>query len=185
MSEPSAQESRRRAPGLPGKDPRKGLSREDAASRITAFVYGNILVIAALVALHPHDLEGPKGVAYVVGTAVSTFVAHVIAESVGLRVRTDAHPRYTTVVHELRDAVPIASSATLPGLLMITALLGWLDTATALQLAIAATVVRLAGLGWVVGHLRRERASWRTFLSGVLLAGVCVAAAGLKWWLTH
>jgi VIT1/CCC1 family predicted Fe2+/Mn2+ transporter len=103
----------------------------------------------------------------------------------GLRVRTDIRPQRSTVVHELRNAVPILSSATLPALLMITALLGWVDTTTALQLAIAATVVRLAGLGWALGHLRRKRASWRTFLSGILLAAICVAAAGLKWWLTH
>ena len=168
-----------------GADPRSHLSREDAASRISAFVYGNILVMASLVALHPEDLDGPTGMAYVTGTAVSTFVAHVVAESVGLRVRTDTHPRLSTIVHELRDAVPIASSATVPALLMIAALLGWLDTTDALRLAIAATVLRLAGLGWAVGRIRGERASLRTFLSGILLAAVCVSAAVLKWWLTH
>jgi high-affinity Fe2+/Pb2+ permease len=68
---------------------------------------------------------------------------------------------------------------------MITALLGWVDTTTALQLAIAATVVRLAGLGWILGRLRGEHASWRMFRSGFLLAAMCVAAAVLKWWLTH
>ncbi len=120
----SVQESRRRELGPFGGGPRKNLSREDAANRITAFVYGNILVITALVALHPQDLDGPKGVAYVVGTALSTFVAHVIAESVGLRVRTDIRPQRSTVVHELRNAVPILSSATLPALLMITVLAG-------------------------------------------------------------
>lgn len=186
MNNPSsAQESHPRTPAPMGKNPYNDLSREEAASRTTAFVYGNILVIAALVALHPDDLQGPKGVTYVLGTAVSTFVAHVLAEAVGFRVRSDAHPRPSAVVHELRDAVPIASSATLPALLMITALLDWMDTTNALQLAIAATVVRLAGLGWVVGRFRRERASWRTFLSGILLAAACVGAAALKWWLTH
>ncbi|MGO4806125.1 hypothetical protein AB4089_13435 [Arthrobacter sp. 2MCAF15] len=33
-------------------------------------------------ALDSEDLNGTKAVAYVVGTGVSTFVAHVIAESV-------------------------------------------------------------------------------------------------------
>jgi hypothetical protein len=168
-----------------GKDPRNELSREDAAGRITAFVYGNILVLAALIALHPADLEGPRGVAYVVGTAVSTFVAHVLAESVGARVRNDIRPDLPAVVHNVRDAVPVLSSATVPGLLLVTALLGWLNTTAALQLALGVTVLRLAALGWVVGWIRGERASMRTFLSGILLAAVCASAAVLKWWLTH
>lgn len=36
-----------------------------------------------------------------------------------------------------------------------------------------------------VGHLRQQRASIRTFLSGMLLALAGIAAATLKWWLTH
>jgi hypothetical protein len=186
MSEPSAvQGSRRGAPHPSREGPHEDLSREEAANRITAFVYGNILVITALVALHPDDLAGPKGVAYVVGTTLSTFVAHVVAESVGFRVRTDVRPERSFVVHGLRDAVPILTSATLPTVLMITAVLERVSTTTALQLAIAATVVRLAGLGWVVGHVRGERSSWRALVSGFALAAVCVAAAVLKWWLTH
>jgi hypothetical protein len=43
----------------------------------------------------------------------------------------------------------------------------------------------MAALGWVVGHLRRERASALTFRFGVLLALTCSGAAALKWWLTH
>lgn len=186
MGTPTAtQEPGSGRPGRSGAGPREGLSREDAASRISAFVYGNILVMAALIALHPDDLARPTGVAYVVGTAVSTFVAHVVAESVGLRVRTDTRPRLSTIVHGLRDALPIASSAAVPAVLMIAALLGWLDTTTALQGAMAVTVLRMAGLGWVVGRVRGERASLRMFLSGILLAVVCVIAAVLKWRLTH
>lgn len=178
---PAERPARRRTPDRFGRD----LSRAEAASRITAFVYGNILVIAALVALHPDDLNGPKGVSYVVGTAVSTFLAHFIAESVGYRVRTDSQPHRSEVVHELRDAMPIISSATLPAVLMVTALLGWLNTSTALQLAILATVGRLGLLVWVVSRLRGEQPSWRTFRSGLLLAVVCLIVAALKWWLTH
>jgi hypothetical protein len=185
MSEPSSVPESRRVPGPAGEGPRKELSREDAANRITAFVYGNILVMAALVALHPDDLAGPKGVAYVVGTALSTFVAHVVAESVGFRMRTETGPGRSFLAHGLRDAVPILTSAALPTVLMITAVLDRVSTTTALQLAIAATVVRLAGLGWVLGRLSGEHASWRMFRSGFLLAALCVAAAVLKWWLTH
>ncbi|NLE78567.1 MAG: hypothetical protein GX610_03130 [Rhodococcus sp.] len=48
------------------------LDRESAASRASAYVYGNVLVLAALVALRPDYLTGLEGVAYATGTAVST-----------------------------------------------------------------------------------------------------------------
>lgn len=163
----------------------EGPSRGEAASRTTAFVYGNILVMAALVALHPEDLARATGVAYVLGTALSTVVAHVAAETVGHQVRTGQRPDRPTVLHMLRDARPILSSATPPALLMAAALFGWLDPTAALLLAMGVIVLRLAGLGWIIGRGRRRRTSWGPVISGLGLAVVCVVAAVLKWWLTH
>ncbi|BBE21374.1 hypothetical protein MN0502_02570 [Arthrobacter sp. MN05-02] len=172
------------------------MTAEDVSGRITAFVYGNILVLAALIALRPEDLLGPKAIAYVLGTGVSTFLAHVISEWVGSSVHThtQAHDRAgggagvhagSRFAHLLGDALPIASSALTPALLMAAALLGWVGPTVALLAAIIVTVLRMAGLGWVVGRLRRQPASFRTFLAGIVLAAVCSAVAVLKWWLTH
>ncbi|GAB2607525.1 hypothetical protein GCM10009696_11090 [Kocuria himachalensis] len=158
---------------------------EDAAGRIAAFVDGNILVPAAPIALHPDDLTGPQAAAYVVGTGVSTFVAHVLAESVGTRVRTGQPLTAAQPRHELRDGLPIVSATTLPALLIGAALLGWLVQPVASAAAIGVTVLRLTALGRVVGRLRGRRASPRTFLSGVLLALAGIGAAALKWWLAH
>lgn len=163
----------------------EGVSPAHAASRISAFVYGNILVMAALIALHPQDLAAPKAIAYVAGTGFSTFLAHVLAELVGMRVETDRRPTLQDLRHELRDSVPIVSSATFPLLMMAATLLGWLDPSVALPAAIGVTVLRLGGLGFVVGRLRRHRLSARTFVGGVLLAVFCLGAAILKAWLTH
>ncbi|MGO4806124.1 hypothetical protein AB4089_13430 [Arthrobacter sp. 2MCAF15] len=44
----------------------------------------------------------------------------------------------------------------------------------------AIIILRLAALGWVVGHLRQRRPSFRTFLSGMLLALAGIAAATLN-----
>jgi hypothetical protein len=161
------------------------LAAEDAARRVAAFIYGNILILTALVVLDPADLSGPKALAYVLGTGISTFVAHVIAESIAFQVRTMEPIVGKVVVHELRNSVPILSAMTIPTLLTSASLLGWLDPDAALPIAISWIVLRMAALGWVVGHLRRERASARTFRFGVLLALMCLGAAALKWWLTH
>lgn len=165
------------------------LTAQDASSRITAFVYGNILVLAALLALHPDDLLGVKAIAYVLGTGISTFVAHVVAETIGGSIHTPAGRTHQEgrqhLKHHLADAVPIASSAVTPAVLLTLALLGWIDPTTSLILAITITVLRLSGLGLIVGRLRQQRASLRTFLTGATLGVICVVAAVLKWWLTH
>ncbi|MHA7143028.1 MULTISPECIES: hypothetical protein [unclassified Arthrobacter] len=156
------------------------LSKEDASSRITAFVYGDILILAALIALYPEDLLTSKALIYIIGTGTSTFIAHVLAEHVGVRVTA---PDQATTPHlrkEAWHAVPIASAAVGPALFMTAALVGWVDPGLALQLAIIITVVRLASLGWVVGHLRGERAAPQTFILGIVLAALCLAAALLK-----
>lgn len=161
------------------------LDREDAASRISAYVYGNILITAALVTLVPADLAHAHALLVVAGTGISTFVAHVLAESVGARVRNDAEIGWSALVHEARHAVPIVSSTTTPVMLLALALPGWLPGSWALGLAIAVTLLRLANLGWLVSHLRGRPASWRTFTAGVSLAVVAGAAALLKAALTH
>lgn len=84
------------------------LDRNNAASRISAYVYGNVLVLAVLIPIVP----GPNyvGIAIVLGTALSTFVAHAFAESVGHSVRERS--RLTTAERraEVRDSVPILTS---------------------------------------------------------------------------
>lgn len=155
------------------------------ATRVSAYLYGDVLVLAALVALRPEDLMGPTGLAYVLGTAVSTYAAHVLAQAVGMRIRQGDRVSPTAVRHELRDATPIASAGLGPALVMVAVLLGWWAAETALATAIAVTVLRLAVLGWVVGRVRGESPSLRTFLAGVGVAVVGSCVAALKWWLTH
>ncbi len=71
----------------PSPQDRELLHQDRAAARVSAYLYGDVLVLAALVALHPHDLTSTKGLAYVLGTAVSTYVAHVLVNAVGLSIR--------------------------------------------------------------------------------------------------
>ena len=161
------------------------LDAERAATRVSAYVYGDVLVLAALVALHPDDLTGTTGLAYVLGTAVSTYGAHVLAEAVGLGIRAGHRVSSDALRHELRDSVPIVSAGLGPALLMVAVLLGWPPPDVALATGITVTVVRLAVLGWVIGYLRVERPSVRTFLAGIVLALTGLTVAVLKWWLTH
>ncbi|MFD1826991.1 hypothetical protein [Mumia zhuanghuii] len=164
---------------------RPPLDRERAAARVSAYLYGNILVLAALVSLHPEDLDGPTGAVVVLGTAVSTFIAHALAETVALDVRSTGSVSRTMLLHELRDARPIASTASLPVLLMLAAYAGWIAESWALGLAIAVIVVRLAALGWIVAQIAGKRGSREMFGSGFALAVLGILAAVLEWQLKH
>ena len=159
--------------------------REDVASRVSAYVYGNVLVMAALIALHPEELRGPTGVLYLLGVGVSTYVAHAVGEAVGLRVREGRQLDGAAVRHEIRAALPIVTAAGAPAALLSLAWAGLLDADLALVLALALVDIRLALLGSVVAWVSGERSSARVFLAGFVLAIVAAAAAALKWQLTH
>ncbi len=161
------------------------LPRADVASRVSAYVYGNVLVMAALIALHPDDLRGPTGVLYVLGAGVSTFIAHTLAEAVGLRAREGRSLDSAAVRHEIRDALPIATSAGAPAALLMLSWTDHLDGDLVLVLALALVDLRLALLGSVVARVSGERSSTRVFLAGLSLAVIAAAAAVLKWQLTH
>lgn len=155
---------------------------DEIADRISAFVYGNILTLAALVVLHTDEIESGVGLAIVVGTAVSTFVAHAFAERLGAEARGSAHASWGSV---LRDSQPILSSAAVPAALMVIGSLDWASPTLCLRLAEAWIVVRLALTGFLVGRLRGRPVTFRTWLASIALAGVAIAIVGVKVVLTH
>ncbi|MGJ1429380.1 hypothetical protein ACR8AL_12760 [Clavibacter sepedonicus] len=159
---------------------RPRLSREDASSRITAFVYGNIVTLATIAPMTTDAAESGRGLWYVLATASSTFLAHTFAESVGRRARSDHRLTAETIRAELRDSLPVLTSALVPAAVLAYAALTDVPGLTAEIIAIAYLVIRLALLGPVVARLRGERPSLRTFAAGVVLAAVGIGIALVK-----
>ena len=93
-----------------------------AARRMSAYVYGNVLVLAAVVAATSDAIEDGQAVLIVLGTMVSTYLAHIYSEAIGHSV-TDSGEN-EQFPEELRDAVPILSSGGVP---IAALLLCWLD----------------------------------------------------------
>ena len=164
------------------------LPRERAASRLTAYVYGNIIVLATLLGL-VHAGENPgEGAIVVLATGGTTLLAHLIADAVGHSTRAADRPERTahlTFLHELRDAVPIASAASIPAAILGVAALGVIDGETAQTIAEVVIIVRLAGMGFTIQRIRGEKPSFRTFAAGIGLALVGVAISLLKANLGH
>lgn len=155
---------------------------DEAADRISAYVYGNILLLAALVVLSRADVENGTGLAIVLGTAVSTFVAHTYAERLGAAVRTAEHSSWRAV---LRDSVPILSSAVIPALLMVLGALDVLSSTACLRIAESWVVVRIGLTGFIVGRLQGHPVTVRTWIASIGLAATALIVVAIKVVLTH
>ncbi|MBH0779448.1 hypothetical protein [Nocardia bovistercoris] len=159
------------------------LDRANAAARISAYIYGNVLVLAALVPIVTTDTY--VGIFIVLGTALSTFIAHVFAETVGRTVQDDAAPTRAERVRELRNSVPILTSALLPCAVLATTLGDWVAPRTAQLLAEAVILVRIGGIVFVIRRLRGERLSRATVVAAVLLTVAAATVVAVKVALTH
>jgi len=160
------------------------LDRDNAASRISAYIYGNVLVLATLI---PETISRNdyRTIAVVVGTALSTFVAHAFAEAVGKSVRSGHRLSAAQRLGELRDSVPVLSSAVVPVVVLATAHVGWLEPLTAQLLAEITILVRIASIVLVITRLRGGRPSGSTLIGAVALAVAATAVVIAKVVLTH
>lgn len=164
---------------------RTPLELEEAEHRTTAYVYGNLLVLAAVLAVPPDDVVSGRAFWIVGGTAVSTFVAHVFAESMGAAVRAKDDVTLHDMVGLVRGSLPVLTSGGIPCVILLLGWLGMLPETLALTLAEALLLLRIAGTGIVVARLRDERSSVRLFLIGVVVAVVGALVSALKVYLTH
>jgi hypothetical protein len=155
-------------------------------SRVSAYVYGNIFVLAALFATSPESIAHWSAVVIVVATSATTFFAHVVAHNIGQAIgRPDDVALRAQLAREARDAVPIMTSGTVPAVLLALGAVGWLSPWLSQLLAEAYVVVRLAGTGIVVRRLSDAASGRGGFWSGLALAGIGVVIAALKQILTH
>ncbi len=162
------------------------LARERAAARTTAYVYGNIILFATVIPLTAADLHHHHAALLVLGVAASTYLAHVFADIIGHQVKSGTPLDRPGRRRELRDALPIVSSAWVPALLLFLGGLGWLPERGAVLAAEGYLLLRMALVGLVVERLRSdERVSLRTLLSGLLLAAAAAAIAIVKAILGH
>ncbi|WP_213814113.1 hypothetical protein [Glaciihabitans sp. dw_435] len=166
-----------------GRDP--NLSVDTVASRSEAYVYGNILVLAALATLTEHDIQTGHAALLVAGTALSTFVAHVLAHFIGHQIRAQGRDESAHLRAGVRNAVPIATSGAFPTILLLAGMWHWLPGGWSLGLAIASIVLRFFSLGTVLASLSGKRSSLLALMSGIGLGVVGVIVVTLKVVLTH
>jgi hypothetical protein len=162
------------------------LPIERVRSRVSAYIYGNIFVLAAIFATSPQSISHWSAVFIVVATSATTFFAHVFAHRIGQAIgRTDDETLRLHLAQEARDAVPIMNSGSGPAVLLALGALGWLPAGLSQLLAEAYVVVRLAGTGIIVRRISGDASHLSGRWSGLALAGISVVIAALKNILTH
>jgi hypothetical protein len=138
--------------------------------RIAAYVYGNTLVLAALISLSPEDAANVgKSIAYVLGTAISTYAAHFLSELVADRAGPEPL-RWRPVTPLLRDGSPIAVSAFAPAIALAGGWLKLIPPLAAWLLAGAVPVLRLGLVGLFVSRATHQPPTMQTLPPGILLA---------------
>jgi hypothetical protein len=162
---------------------RDDVEAHRAESRVSAYVYGNVLVLAAVVGASPAAVLSGTAVVLVIGTVLSTYVAHVLAHAIG-SVFGGENGR-TAVAVELRDAVPVISSGVTPAVLLGATALDWLPGLWGQALSAAVLLARIASTGVVYRRLREDVPLRRAWTVGALAAGVAAVAVVLKLALTH
>lgn len=169
------------------RDVRTGvlLSPEDAATRITAYVYGNMVALATLASLSHDAMTSGRAALLVAGVAASTFLAHAVADGIGRRLHSSHRLTAGHLASELRGSVPVLSAAILPALLLaLTAWSGvpgvWAQGFAGLYL-----VIRLGFIGALVARYRGVPSSRRTVHAGLTLAVLGAAITVIKVALGH
>lgn len=162
---------------------RDDVAADRAESRVAAYVYGNVLVLAAVVGASPSAVESGTAVVLVIGTVVSTFVAHVLAHSIGALFGGENGRTAARVA--LRDAIPILSSGVTPAVLLGAAAMGWIPGPWGQSLSALVLLGRVAGTGVVYRRLQADVPLRRAWTVGVLAAAVAAVVVVLKLTLTH
>lgn len=165
------------------------LSAHEVAHFLSSYVYGNILILAALIGITPEDIHHGHGALLVLGTGFATLLAHVLAESQELLVLRKADDTREEFVSSLKiavkDARPIFSATLFPALVLFLAQAHVLDATIAWWVSVVVIVSRMLRNGAVIAKYRGEEITPRTRLLNIVFALVCLAVAIIKVKLTH
>ena len=161
------------------------VTLDRARSRISAYVYGNILVLTAVAGVGSASILDWSALFVVAGTTITTFLAHILANSIGQQLGRSGEEAQLHIRDEVRDSLPIASSGSVPALMMLLGAVGIVPPLWAQLIAALIIVGRLAFLGMLVEKMTARKSTFGTFWSGVVLAGLSVIIVGAKILITH
>ena len=157
------------------------LPSDDAARRVSAWIYGTVLALAGLVLVSPKMSDEGGGAAVLIGIGVGTLLAHVFADLIGEEVRERRKLTSAERNTILRDLLPVLTGMLPPAALLA---LGTLDSVSGpwmLGLAFAITLLRLPLVAVIVAARTGRHPMW----SLVVVSGVGILIVVVKVLISH
>ncbi|MFJ4221354.1 hypothetical protein [Curtobacterium luteum] len=174
---------------MPRRPDPRDLPVEHVRDRMSSYIYGNITVLSAAIAVDPAQIEHGAAVLTVLATAVLTYLAHVlahlVAHGIGADRGADDVARRESAVVIVRNANPIATSGLIPAVLYAAAWVGWLPSVWAQVAAVVILVVRIGLVGVFMQRFSGTRPTFLGLWGGIVLAAVAFVIGLVKVVLTH
>lgn len=180
----------RRSLGRGRRHPSPDMSAGQVREWLSSYVYGNITVLSAAIAVTPQQIHHGAAVWTVLATGLLTFLAHVLAHVVAHGFGQTANEQEPAVHRAalrevLSTARPIATSALIPAALFAAAWLGWLPSAWGQAAAVIVLAVRIGFVGYFMQRFSGKALTLRALWSGLVLALVAFGIGIAKVLLTH
>jgi hypothetical protein len=153
------------------------LPSEDAARRVSAWIYGTVLALAGLALVTPEMSDEGGGAALLIGIGLGTLLAHIFADFIGEEVRERRRLTSAERRELLRDLLPVLTGMLPPAVLLAIGTLPSVSGPWMLGLAFAVTLLRLPLVAVIVAARTGRRPLWSLFFVsglGVLIVVVKV-----------
>jgi hypothetical protein len=136
------------------------------------FVYGTIVIVAILppLAADP-QITAQRALGLVLGTAFVLWLSHSFSEMVATRYRAARSLSAAAVGHILVREISVVTTAIIPVTALIMSGVGWMETQTALRVAMYAGAAALFLAGWAIGQageLGRKQSAFAALAYGAL-----------------
>ena len=177
--------STRRMPGWMIARAGEQLPIERLRLRLSAYVYGNILVLTAIVIATGKSIVGGEAALLVSVTALTTYSAHILAHDVGQQLGRGRGEHRPHMAHEIRDALPILVSGVVPAAILFIATFDVVPTQLAQLTAAVWVVGSLALIGFIVERMSGREPTWRTLSGDMVLALLSAVVVVLKVLFAH
>ena len=157
------------------------LPSEDAARRVSAWIYGTVLAIAGLTLVTPEMSDEGGGAAILIGIGVGTLLAHIFADLIGEEVRERRKLTNAERRELLRDLLPVLTGMIPPAVLLAIGTLPSVSGPWMLAAAFAITLLRLPLVAMIVAARTGRHVAWSLFV----VTGLGVVIVVVKVLVSH